>query len=103
MYEVVYLPTARRELEEAALYIAVELSAPESAGALVDAVDEAVCSLREMPYRHAVYQSLRALEREVRFIPVKNHNIFYIVHEEHKVVEIQRILYQRRNVKAPMP
>jgi len=98
---VIYLPTAKRELEEAALYIAGELSAPESAIALVDAVDEMVHSLAEMPYRHTIFQSLYALEREVRFVPVKGYNIFYVVDEGQKVVEIQRILYQRRDVKVP--
>lgn len=99
MYEVIYLPTARRELEEAVTYIAIDLAAPEAAFALVDAVDEAVRALAEMPYRHAMYHSMYALEREVRFVPVKNYNVFYVVYEEEKVVEIWRILYQRRNVK----
>ena len=51
MYKVVYLPTARRQLEEAVVYIAEELCSPDAAAALLDAVDEAVRALMEMPYR----------------------------------------------------
>ena len=97
MYKTLYLPTAKRELEEAALYIATELAAPDAAIALLDEIDGAVRKLREMPYRHPIYHALYAMKREVRFFPVKHFNVFYVVDEEHKVIEIQRILYQRRN------
>jgi plasmid stabilization system protein ParE len=96
MYDVIYLPTAKRELEEAALYIAVELSAPDAALALVDAVDEAVQKLAYMPYRHPIYHAMYGLGSEVRLLPVKNYNIFYVVDEEQQTVEIWRILYGRR-------
>ncbi len=101
MYKVVYLPTARRELEEAVLYIACELCAPDAAAVLLDEIDHAVLTLKEMPYRHALYPSLYALKNEVRFFPVKNYNVFYVVDETQQTVEIRRILYQRRNVIAP--
>ena len=72
MYKVVYLPQARRELEEAVMYIASELYAPDSAAALLDEIDHAVQQLKEMPYRHGLYPSLYALKNEVRFFPIKN-------------------------------
>lgn len=96
MYKVVYLPTARRQLEEAVVYIAEELCSPDAAASLLDAVDEAVKSLTEMPYRYAIYPTLYAVKREVRFIPVKNYNIHYVVNEENKTVEIWRVLHQRK-------
>lgn len=101
MYKVVYLPKARSELEDAVVYIASELCAPEAAVALLDEVDRAVMQLKEMPYRHAIYPSLYALKNEVRFFPIKNYNVFYIVDETRQTVEIRRILYQRRNVSIP--
>ncbi len=96
MYKVVYLPTARRQLEEAVVYIAEELCAPDAAASLLDAIDEAVKSLTEMPYRYAIYPTLYAVKREVRFVPVKNYNIHYVVNEENKTVEIWRVLHQRK-------
>ena len=95
MYKVVYLPTARRQLEEAVVYIAEELS-PDAAAALLDAVDEAVRSLMEMPYRYAIYPTLYTMKREVRFIPVKNYNVHCVVDEANKTVEIWRVLHQRK-------
>lgn len=101
MYKVVYLPTARQELEEAIMYIATKLSAPDAALALLDEIDGAVQKLKDMPYRHAIYPSFYATKHEVRFFPIKNYNVFYVVDEIQQSVEIRRILYQRRSVTAP--
>ena len=101
MYKVVYLPIARRQLEEAVMYIAEELCAPDAADDLINAVDEAVRALSEMPYRHALYPLLFAMKREIRFMPVKNYNLFYVVNEDQKTVEIWRFIHQLRAQKRP--
>ncbi len=97
MYKVVYLPTARRQLEEAIMYIAVELCAPDAAIELADEVDTVAQTLKEMPYRFPIYHTLYAIKREVRFFPVKNYNIHYVIDEESKTVEIWRVLHKLRN------
>ena len=94
MYKIVYLPTARRQLEDAVMYIAADLNAPEAAMELTDEVDEAVRKLSEIPYRFPIYHTLYAMKHEIRFFPVKNYNVYYVVHEESKAVEIRRILHQ---------
>ena len=66
MYKVVYLPIARRQLEEAVTYIAENLCAPDAADDLLNAVDEAARALSEMPYRHALYPLLPT--RSPRFV-----------------------------------
>ena len=102
MYKVVYLPIARRQLEEAVAYIAENLCAPDAADDLINAVDEAVRALSEMPYRHALYPLLFAMKREIRFIPIKNYNhLFYVVNEDQKTVEIWRFIHQLRAQKRP--
>ena len=101
MYKIVYLPIARRQLEEAVMYIAEELCAPDAADDLLDAVDEAACALSEMPYRHALYPLLFAMKREIRFVPVGNYNLFYVVNEDRKTVEIWRLIHQLRAQKRP--
>ena len=98
MYEVVYLPTARKQLMEAVVYIATELSAPDAAESLLDAVDEQVGELCVHPYRYPVYPALYAMKHEIRFFPVKNYLLFYVVKEEQKTVEIWRFLHQLQNV-----
>ena len=94
MYKVVYLPTARRQLEDAVMYIAGDLCAPDAALALADEIDAGVRQLREMPYRFPIYHTLYAMKHEVRFFPVKNYNVYYVVREETKTVEIWRVLHR---------
>lgn len=101
MYKVVYLPIARRQLEEAVAYIAENLCAPDAADDLLNAVDEAVRALSEMPYRYALYPLLFAMKREIRFVPVRNYNLFYVVNEDQKTVEIWRFIHQLRAQKRP--
>ena len=101
MYKVVYLPIARRQLEEAVTYIAENLCAPDAADDLLNAVDEAARALSEIPYRHALYPLLFAMKREIRFVPVRNYNLFYVVNEDQKTVEIWRFIHQLRAQKRP--
>lgn len=93
MYKVVYLPTAKQQLEEAVMYIAIELCAPDTAMHLANEVDAAVQQLKEMPYRFPIYHTLYAMKREIRFFPVKNYNVFYVIDENTKTVEIWRVLH----------
>lgn len=94
MYNVVYLPTARQQLEDAVMYIAIDLCAPDAALKLADEMDEAVWKLKEMPYRFPIYHTLYAMKREIRFFPVKNYNVYYVIDEDAKTVEIWRILHR---------
>ncbi|MBR6710820.1 MAG: type II toxin-antitoxin system RelE/ParE family toxin [Selenomonadaceae bacterium] len=94
MYEIIYLPTARKQLEDIVDYIAAELAAPDTAFDFIDEVDKAIKSLAEMPYRHSIYHTSFAVLEEVRWISVKNYNVFYKVFEEDKTVEIRRVLLQ---------
>jgi len=94
MYKVVYLPTARQQLEDAVMYIAVDLCAPDTAMNLADEMDEAVQKLKEMPYRFPIYHTLYAMKHEIRFFPVKNYNVYYVINEDTKTVEIWRILHR---------
>jgi len=99
MYEVIYLPTARKQLEDIVDYIAVELATPDAAFDFIDEVDKAAKNLAEMPYRHPTYQTSFAVLEEVRWIYVKNYNMFYKVFEEEKTVEIRRVLHQLQDAE----
>ena len=101
MYDVIYLPTARKQFEDIVDYIASELNAPDTALDFIDAVDAAVKSLAEMPYCHPIYHTRFAVLEEVRWSPVKHYNVFYKVFEEEKVVEIRRVLHQLQDTGKP--
>ena len=101
MYEVIYLSTARKQLEDIVDYLAFELNAPNAALDFIDEVDAVAKSLAEMPYRHPIYQTRFAVLEEVRWVPVKNYNIFYKVFEVEKTVEIRRVLHQLQDTEKP--
>lgn len=94
MYKIVYLPTARYQLEQIVMYIGIDLCAPDAALDLADQMDDCIQTLKEMPYRFPIYHTLYAMKREIRFFPVKHYNVYYIVDEERKTVEIWRILHR---------
>ena len=100
MYEIVYLPTVRRQLEAIVDYIAVELSAPDAALDFIEALDAAAQSLSEMPYRHPIYHTRFAIPEEIRWMSVKHYNLFYRIYEEEKRVEIRRNHHQLRQTGA---
>ena len=93
MYRVVYLPTARQQLEKAGMYIAIDLCAPDAAINFANNVDETVRKLQEMPYRFPIYHTLYAMKHEIRFFPIKNYNVYYVIDENTKTVEIWRMLH----------
>ena len=64
---------------------------------LADEVDQAVQELKEMPYRFPIYHTLDAMKREIRFFPVKNYNVYYVIDEDSKTVEIWRVLHRLQN------
>ena len=99
MYEVIYLPSASKQLEDIVVYIAIELAAPDTALDFINEVDKAAKGLAEMPYRHPIYHTSFAVLEEVRWISVKNYNMFYKVFEEEKTVEIRRVLHQLQNAE----
>lgn len=98
-YRIDYLPLAKKDLEKAVAYIALELQAPETARSLLTALDEAANNLKQMPYRFAVYPLTSTLLAEVRFIPVGSYNLFYQVDEARKTVTVLRVLHQRQDAK----
>ena len=101
MYEVIYLPTARKQLEDIIDYLAFELNAPDAAIDFINEVDVAGKSLVEMPYQHPIYHTRFAVLEEVRWVPVKSYNVFYKVFEEEKTVEIRRVLHQLQDTEKP--
>jgi len=98
MYEIIYLPIARQDITEIVLYISGQLKAPQAAVQLLDAFDHSISLLAEFPYAHRLFHPIRPLEEEYRMLPVKNYAVFYVVREQPKIIEIQRIFYSRMDI-----
>ena len=93
MYEIRYLPLARKDLTDIVTYIADHLKAAMD---LLDALDESISRLEQFPYSYKVYQPVKVLEGEYRILPVKNYAVFSVVNEQ--VVEIHRIVYAKMDL-----
>lgn len=99
MNKIVYLPTARQDIEEIAHYIAYELHSPKAALELLDEFEKAIMLTAEFPKSHTVYALTANFKTPYRFIPVKNYIIFYVVLDD--AIEIRRVVYGKMNSDAP--
>ena len=97
MYHIDITEPAVNDINEAIKYITEQLLNPTAAGKLVDDAESAIYSLTEMPQRHALAKDDDLARLGLRFIPVNNYLVFYIIREEKKTVVIQRFLYARRD------
>jgi len=97
MYQVNITEPAEQDIRKAANYIAKELQNCTAAERLLNDVDEAVCSLEEMPHRFALVDDEVLALAGIRVMPVHNYLVFYVVREESKIVMIERFLYGRRD------
>jgi len=95
MYRITYLPIANQDLIDTMRYIAEELCGPAAALTLADDIERAISLLAEFPYAHPLHSLPMRLPRETRFFPVRNYLVFYVVLEPQRVVEIQRVIYNR--------
>ena len=100
MYRIIITEPADQDMTEAAVYIAEKLYNPTAADRLIDEAYKAIFSLDKMPHRHRLVDDEYLASCGMRFFPVRNHIVFYIVFEERNTVEIERFLYSARNWAA---
>ena len=98
MYNLSYLPIARRDITDIVNYIAETLAAPRAALDLLEALHESISHLKNFPYSCRVYQPAKPLEQEYRVMTLKNYAVFYTINEPEKMVEIYRVIYAKRNL-----
>ena len=96
-YNVEVSDPAKRDILDIARYISAELSAPESASEMVEEFYASMKSLDKNPKRQPLVRDERLAAKGYRTLQVKNYLIFYIVDDEAGIVDIIRILYNRRD------
>ena len=102
MYQVEFLPAARRDLTDIVLYISQKLRNEDAAYRLAEQIVEAAERLATFPYTNPVYWPIRPLSNEYRRVNVKNYLLFYTVDEVKQTVTVHRIIYGRRNYEEWM-
>jgi len=98
-YEVVITNAAEKDLQDIFTYIATELSEPETAIKLCNKIEKEILNLDTIPHRHALYKKAPWFSRGLRFFPVDNFLIFYIVNDTDSKVHVLRVLYGECNVE----
>ena len=98
-YKVDVSETAENDLLDIVRYIASQFSAPITALNMMDLLEEAMASLSKTPQRIPLVRDDRLAQMGYRHLGVKNYLVFYIIDEKNKVVDVERILYARRDWK----
>ena len=96
-YAVKLYARAYRDLDEIYAYIAGNLSSPDTALNMVDALEEAIFSLEEMPERGSIRRIGIYADAGYRQLFVKNYVIIYRVQKDKKEVHIVTVRYAPSN------
>jgi addiction module RelE/StbE family toxin len=96
-YRVDISEPAENDLRDIARYISAQLDAPMTAIKMIDALDEAIGGLANMPQKYPSIADDRLAAMGYRKLIVKNYIVFFTVDEKRKTVDVVRVLYARRD------
>lgn len=78
-------------------YISAQFMAPATAVKMLDDIEEALGGLAEMPQKCSPVTDEKLASMGYRKLLIKNYIAFFMIDEKAKVVDIERILYARRD------
>lgn len=96
-YKLRFLPLFQEDLMDIVDYISIKLRNPSAADALVSSVEKAIRQRATCAESFEPYQSKKDRQYPYYRIHVKNYTVFYVVIDD--VMEVRRILYNRRNIE----
>lgn len=96
-YNVIITDKATKDIKEIAKYISQDLFNPMAALQLVERLESSIASLSQMPTRHKLVKDEDLARKHIRKIFVDNYIVFYCVNEEEHIVEVIRVLFNKRN------
>jgi toxin ParE1/3/4 len=96
-YRVDVSEPAEDDLLEIVRHIASQLAAPISALNMMEILEDRITSLSDLPQHYPLVADERLSQMGYRKLPVKNYVVFFSIDEKNKVVDIERILYGRRD------
>lgn len=101
-YKILYSEKAREDLRVIARYISYELQEFNTAKKIIDAILNDIKILDTFPMRYRLCDYERWRKIGLRCMNVKNYIVFYLPYEEKGVVNIIRIMYQRRDLEKEL-
>jgi len=96
-YRVDVSEPAEDDLKNIVRYIAAQLSAPLSALNMMELLEKAMVELSDIPQRCSLVTDERLSQMGYRKLVVRNYVVFFSIDEKNKVVDVERILYGRRD------
>lgn len=88
---------AQSDLIDIIRYISAQLTSSVSASHLMDIFEEALMSLSDLPHRFPLIDDELLSQLGYRKMIVKNYVVFFSVDDTDKIVNVERILYGRRD------
>lgn len=96
MYNIIFAPQFKRDLEETFEYISNSLASPQAAKRLMSEFDSSIVRTADEPYLYPLCpEPLNTLG--LRKIVIKNYIAVYYVNENTKSVNFLRLFYGRQN------
>ena len=96
-YKIIYTQKALADLDAVASYIKLKLCNVSASDRIVENFFGEGDSLVAFPTKYPLCNDELLRAWGIRFVPVKNYLLFYIVREDEKTVYVLRFLYSRRN------
>ena len=96
-YRVEVSQPAEEDLRDIVRYISSQLSAPITAVKMMETIEEALSKLSNMPHSYPIVRDDRLASMGYRRVDVKNYTAFFTIDEKKKVVDVERVLYARRD------
>jgi plasmid stabilization system protein ParE len=96
-YRVDVSESAENDLLDIVRYFSAQLSAPMTALKMMETIEEALVGLADMPQRYPLVSDERLAAMGYRKLIAKNYIAFFAINEKDKVVDVERILYARRD------
>ena len=96
-YEVRHSDPALQDLADILRHFLEVKKEPQIAMNLIDTIDEKVGSLSTMPHRCPLVRDEFLAALGYRLLIVGSYNAFFTIDEGRKIVNIERILYARRD------
>ena len=90
-YKVSYTASAKRDIRGIYEYISNDLLEPGTAAGQVSRIQQEILKLDENPERYKIYDREPWKSKELRYFPVDNYDIFYVVRTS--IVFVVRIMY----------
>ncbi|GAP00287.1 type II toxin-antitoxin system RelE/ParE family toxin [Fructobacillus ficulneus] len=99
MFTVKISEQAKADIQGIYEYIAFELNAPKNAARQLDRLEGAIQKLNTFPDSHQLYSNEPWRSRGLRFLPVNNYLVYFIVNTDSAMVWVIRVMYGGRNIE----